>query len=182
MDDTKPTFNHFISATKVQVSVAYKNVFKTRIHKVNIILNPDDSHFNKKNLYTPIHRFQDLPADIILRIFFLSKFALSFRKHQKCSSFFKKKFLTFFFKFFFWFYKKKLSFILNNCFNFTVDQPFKKNYTIHANLLSTTNFLPKSHEFLPKFLDVLKELNKFRFDLGYLGLKKAHKATHIYIF
>lgn len=97
--------------------------------------------------------------------------------------FFQKFFFKFFFKKFSWFYKKKkLSFILNNCINFTVDQPFKKNYTIHANLLSTTNFfLPKSHEFLPKFLDVLKELNKFRFDLGYLGLKKAHKATHTHI-
>lgn len=136
--------------------------------------------FQKKNLYTHIHRFQDLPADF-LRIFFSN---LPYHYHfnnnnKKCSSFFSKDFLNIFFP------GSKKTFIypqqLYQLHRRSTIQ--KKNYTIHANLLSTPNLLPKLHEFLPNFLDVLKEQNIypfivfcFCFDLDYSGLKIAHKA------
>jgi len=110
---------------------------------------------SKKKLIYSHSPFSRLPADF-LRFFFNLPYHYHFNNNnnKKCSSFFSKDFLNIFFL-----VLKKLSFILNNCINFTVDQPFKKNYTIHANLLSTPNLLPKSHEFLPNFLDVLKEQN-----------------------
>jgi len=112
--------------------------------------------FQKKTYILTFTVFKIYPR-IFLDFFFNLPYHYHFNNNnnnKKCSSFFSKDFLNIFFL-----VLKKLSFILNNCINFTVDQPFKKNYTIHANLLSTPNLLPKLHEFLPNFLDVLKEQN-----------------------
>jgi len=143
------------------------------------IIISNDSHFKKKTYILTFTVFKIYPR-IFLEFFFpiclIIIISTTTTKNVLLS--FQKISLTFFFL-----VLKKLSFILNNCINFTVDQPFKKNYTIHANLLSTPNLLPKLHEFLPNFLDVLKEQNIypfivfcFCFDLDYSGLKIAHKA------